>query len=119
MKPETKQTFLDWAELIDAYRVVPRIAVILFITLITYVLFYWVSFDTIDLIECDAKTMEVLLTHKVDPKEAKEIACNVKDIIGPPASFTTVFSVLIGAATGFFGLYANSGRKWDRKREED
>jgi len=119
-----RQWHLAAAEMIDAWRIFPRLIVAGYATLIGYVVIKFAKFDYIEKVDCTASVMQVLLDKNISIDRATEIACNVTDIIGPPDSITTILGILVGASAAVFGLYVNSGKKWNgftfwsKKKEE-
>lgn len=104
---------LAMAEQFDAWRIVPRAIVVGYAWLIGYMVLYFLSHDNIQKVDCNAAVMTSLLDKKYTLDQATQIACRVVEVIGPPTSLTTIVGSLIGAGAVVFGLYANTGRKWN------
>lgn len=112
-----KNFILDIAETFDAWRVVPRIGLLAYGFLV-YQLYTWFSsIQTFVKTSCDAKVLETLLSAGIPLTEAQEIACTVIDIVGGPTGAQTTFvTTIVGLSAAVFGLYTNTGRKWDVSR---
>src|SRR5690554_1112763 len=95
-----KRILLLSAEIFDAWRIVPRIMVVLYGYLI-YKLYTWFrSIETVEKIECNESLMSMLLDEGIDLEQASVIACTVIDIIGGPTMEQSTFvTVVIGLAS--------------------
>ena len=102
------------AETIDAWRIVPRVIITGYSILVWYMVDAFLAIETISKVDCDAAVLKVLLEGGQSLETATNIACRVVDTIGPPISYTTLLSVVIGAAAAVFGLYASTGKDWSK-----
>ena len=108
-----KQTYLDWAEVINAYRLIPRVLVagVAWIVYITIQHFFGITM--VPVTTCDAALIQVLIDNGKDLEAAERLACSVTDYVGGPTTQHVTFATAIvgGLATAVFGLYTNSGKK--------
>ena len=103
------------AESIDAWRVIPRVILVLYSTLVFKLYVWYKSIPTYIQESCDSSTLRVLLEANMNLDDAKQIACTVVDIVGGPTAAQSAFvTTIIGLSTGIFGLYVATGRKWDK-----
>ncbi|MFY0655402.1 MAG: hypothetical protein JXR12_01360 [Neptunomonas phycophila] len=116
-KLSIKDRFLTVAELVDAIRFVPRLVLGLYAWLVYWIVSWYINFETQVVTKCDSATLNVLLREKVPLEEAKQIACSVTEVIGHPNGYTMLVSTIVGAAAVVFGLYTNSGRSWNTKKD--
>lgn len=106
---------LSLAESFDAWRVIPRIIVLMYSVLVTHLYLWYKSIPTFIQEKCDPSILRMLLESGIDINEAKLVACSIVDVVGgPTASQTTFVTTIIGLSTGIFGLYTATGRKWER-----
>lgn len=103
---------LALAESVDAWRIIPRAVIASYSYLVGYMIWFFLSYENIEKVQCDASVLQVLLDHGEALEKAKEIACHVVDVIGPPTTLTALVSTIIGVAGLVFALYSNSGREW-------
>lgn len=106
---------LKIAEVIDAFRIVPRIIILMYSMGLYWIVKWYIDYELQYKTACDSATLNVLLREKVPLEEATAIACSVTEVIGHPSGYTALVSTVVGVAAVVFGLYANSGRKWDGK----
>jgi hypothetical protein len=103
------------AESVDAWRIIPRVILILYATLVFNLYLWYKSIPTYINEQCDAGVLGVLMERGLSLEEAKVMACSVIDIVGgPTAAQSTFVTTIIGLSTGIFGLYVATGRKWER-----
>lgn len=115
-----KERFLMVAEIFDAYRVVPRIILALYGTLL-YKLYTWFSaIETVVKTTCDTVLIKFLVEHGENIIEAQQLACSVADVVGGPTTAQAAFvATVVGVAAPIFAFYTNTGRGWNKKKEED
>jgi hypothetical protein len=121
---ETKKTikdrFLDVAELIDAYRVVPRLFLIVYGYMIYNVYRWFTAIETAVQTKCDAALIQVLIDHGKTLEYAEALACTVVDMVGGPTTAQTTFvTTIVGLSTAVFAFYANTGRSWGAKKNSE
>lgn len=116
---EYKKHLLTLAELIDAFRIVPRLFLIMY-GILVYNLYTWfISLETIVQEKCDAALIKILIDSGESLEAAKLLACQVNDVVGGPTSPQAAFvTAIIGLASAAFGFYLNTGRKWSEKQKE-
>jgi len=104
---------LRFAEVMDAWRVVPRIIILAYGYLV-YKLYTWYrGMTTVEKTECSDSILATLIESGVDPEVALTMSCVVVDVVGGPTGYQTAFvTAIIGLATGIFAFYVNSGRSW-------
>lgn len=114
MIEKIKNYCLMGAELVDAWRLFPRMFVGLYAVLMYKVFMWFKSIPTVLSLECNAELIEKLVLNQSIPLEqAQEIACTVTAVLGGPTTQHTVLvTTICGLATAIFGFYANSGRNW-------
>lgn len=104
--------FLAGAEIVDAWRVVPRVVLSAYAYLVGYMIIFILKYENVEKIQCDDKVLDVMLKNGHSIVEAQEAACRVVDIIGPPTSWITLVSVIVGASAAVFGLYSSGRKDW-------
>lgn len=110
-----KDILLPTAEIFDAWRVIPRIVLVLYASLVFSLYLWYRSIPTYVQEQCDESLIGTLLAQGVDLAEAQAVACTVIDIVGGPTMAQSTFvTTIIGLSTGIFGLYVATGRKWDK-----
>lgn len=110
-----REVSLAIAESVDAWRVIPRVVLVLYSTLVFNLYLWYKSIPTYIQESCDAGVLRVLIDQGLDLEVAKSIACSVVDIVGgPTAAQSTFVTTIIGLSTGIFGLYVATGRRWDK-----
>ena len=108
---------MKYAELIDAYRVFPRIVLMLFVLAVGTSLDWYLSYEIQFTRACDVKVLTLLLDKDIELDIAKGIACPITEVIERPSGYTFLLSTLIGSSAAIFGFYLNSGRRWGRNNE--
>jgi hypothetical protein len=105
---------LQFAEIMDSWRVVPRIIVTVYGYLV-YKLYTWYrSLETIELRECDNAILNTLLERGIEVDRAMELSCSIVGITGGPTTEQTAFvTAIIGLSTAIFAFYVKTGRQWD------
>lgn len=101
------------AEIIDAYRVFPRIVLLGFMISVGVITNWYLSFEDVPIIECNETLLLGLLERNVSLVEAQMVACKQTGVVDRPFGYTTLVSVFIGASAGVFGFYVGTGRRWD------
>lgn len=86
MKTETKQAFLHAAEAFDAWRVIPRLA------LISYAYFVWYT------------TTYIMIWYTNQPAGARGVE--------ESGTVAAVFAIVTGLAPWVFKIYSDNGRDW-------
>lgn len=118
-KPTIKSRLLDLAEIIDAFRVIPRAFLAVYGVLVYNLYTWFIGIATSVKTSCDAALIETLLKNGVDLAQAQEVACTVVDIVGGPTTAQAAFvTTIVGLSAAVFGLYANSGRGWGSKKKD-
>jgi hypothetical protein len=85
------------AEWIDAWRLIPRALVAGYGFMLTWIVVWYMKLEPYILEGCDISVL------------------GEKCIINAPTgSQSILLSVVVGAAAAVFGLYTNTGRKWDK-----
>jgi hypothetical protein len=103
------------AESIDAWRVVPRFAIVCYMALVAYIIQWFVSIETHVQTTCQADVLQVLLDKDIDVAQAESIACTVMGVVGgPQTSHTIIATTIAGLATAIFGLYTSTGNDWSK-----
>lgn len=113
-----RERFLGYAEMIDAYRMVPRLFITLYGVLVYKLYTWYTSIETVVQQTCDAALIKILIEGGESIIVAQQLACQISDVIGGPTTAQTTFvTTVIGLATPLFAFYANTGRKWGSKSE--
>lgn len=107
-----KKWWIGLAEIIDSFRIGPRVILGVYIYLVYYVVDWYMNYPLKDITKCDSATLGVLLHNKIDLSVARDISCQIVDVVPHPTGYTLLMSAVIGAAAIVFGLYSNSARKW-------
>lgn len=109
-----RRTLMGYAEVIDAFRVVPRVLVGLYGLMVLKLIVWYRNMEPVDQLECDNTILNTLIDTGIDPERGMELACVVVDVVGGPTTEQTAFATaIIGLSTAIFGFYVNSGRKWE------
>ena len=112
-KLSAKEKWLTVAEVIDGYRVVPRLFLALYGVLVYNLYTWFTSIETAAQQACDAALIKILLDHGEKLEAAQALACSVSGVTGGPTTEQAAFvTAIIGLATGVFGFYASTGKKW-------
>lgn len=102
------------AESVDAWRIIPRVILVLYGTLVFNLYLWYRSIPTYVQEQCEAGVLRVLMESGMDIEDARSIACSVIDIVGGPTAAQSAFvTTIIGLSTGIFGLYVATGRRWE------
>lgn len=132
-KPKSKtdtvrKWFLASGEILDAWRVIPRVVLLGYGILVYHLTTWFLAVPLKDKVECDSELLTTLIDKGVDLEQAQSIACSMVEIVGGPTMSHTAFvTTICGLATGIFGLYVGTGRKWgenpyfpwtDRRKKE-
>jgi hypothetical protein len=114
-----KEKWLDIAEVIDAYRVIPRIILFGVMALCVYTMVWFFGLTATAVITCDPTLMKILMDSGVSLEGAKALACTTSSYVGGPTTQHVTFATAIvgGLASAVFGFYANTGRKWKKPGE--
>ncbi len=108
-----KKFMMSAAELVDAWRVVPRLVLIGYVFLIISLYNWFKSILTHVVITCNTTLLSYLMSHNTTIAAAKELACHVVGVVGGPTLIQGAFvTTIIGLSTAIFGLYTNTGRRW-------
>lgn len=110
-----KKIILDIAETFDAWRVVPRMAMLAY-GILVYRLYSWLTgIETYVQTQCDSNVLESLINSGVSLADAQAIACTVVAVVGGPTGAQTTFvTTIVGLSAAVFGLYTSTGRRWGR-----
>lgn len=112
-KSTLKDKLISVAEVIDAWRIVPRVLVVAYSYMVIKLYSWFVSIPTQVVEKCDSSLIKLLTENQLTLDQAKEIACSVVDVVGGPTTAQSAFvTTIIGLSTAIFGLYAHTGRKW-------
>lgn len=109
-----KKWWIGLAEIIDSFRIGPRLILAVYVYLVYYVVDWYMSYPLKDVTKCDSATLGVLLHNKIDLTVARDISCQVVDVVPHPTGYTLLMSAVIGAAAIVFGLYSNTARRWGK-----
>lgn len=111
---------LTIAESFDAWRIIPRIALIAYAILVLNMYVWYKSIPTYVQEHCDAAVIQIMIENKVTIEDAQKTACSVQAVVGGPTSAqTTLVTAIIGLSSLIFGFYTNSGRKWESGMPND
>lgn len=110
-----KRKALTLAEIIDAYRTIPRVLIFSYVGLVAYAVDWFVNIPRIEKIVCDPQVIERLAKISMSKADIESLACRTIDVIGPTTAEAALVSTVIGAAAIVFGMYTNTGRKWTDK----
>jgi hypothetical protein len=110
-----KDKLIDVAEIIDAWRIVPRAFLVVYGLLVIQLYTWFINIPTHVQTKCDAAVMKFLSENGVGLKEAQELSCYVVDTVGGATAAQTAFvTTIIGLSSAIFGFYASTGRKWEK-----
>jgi hypothetical protein len=114
VKPSrAKRWVLSLAESIDALRLIPRMVLIGYSSLLTYMVFWYMAIETAIKTECNAALIQILLDKNMDLEKAQVLACTIADMVGGPTiAQTALVTAVVGLAAPIFGFYATTGKKW-------
>lgn len=106
---------LKLAEAVDAWRVVPRLVLICYAWLVYELYLWYTRIPTYVQERCDAAVIQIFIDSGMSIQKAQQLACTVIDVVGGPTPAQSAFvTTIIGLSTGIFGLYASTGRRWDK-----
>lgn len=115
-----KKKFINVAEIVDAWRIVPRIILLAYAYLVIKLYSWFITIPTYVEQKCDAALMKFLTDNNISLREAQELACTISDVVGGPTTAQSAFvTTIIGLSTAVFGLYASTGRKWENKNSNN
>lgn len=106
---------LTIAEMIDAFRVVPRIILLSYGWMVWAVGRWYMSIPSVNETSCQADVLKTLLESGVTLQQAQSVACTIVDTIGGPTNEQTMFvSIVTGLSAVVIGFYLNTGKslKW-------
>jgi hypothetical protein len=107
-----KDKWLKIAEIIDAFRIFPRLVLLCYVVGTAYIVNWYIGFHPIPVTECNAALIDILTKNGLPLDQALKLACSPKELIGHPTGYTTLISVIVSAGAGVFGFYTATGRKW-------
>lgn len=111
---QIRQKLLILAESLDALRVVPRTMIVAYGWIVVQLYIWFRSIPTYVQEKCDPAVLLLAINKNMALIDAKALACTVVDVVGGPTPSQTAFvTTIIGLSTAIFGLYANSGRRWE------
>jgi hypothetical protein len=90
-----RRRHLMFAEMIDAWRLIPRAVTAGYIWLLTYVILWYMGLEPYMLDGCNVELLKQ--------------ECMVR---APTTQHTSLITAVIGMGVGIFGFYAKSGRNW-------
>lgn len=109
-----KQIALTLAEVIDAWRAVPRIMLITYGAMVINLYTWYKSIPTFMQQKCDAAVLKIFMDGGMDLHQAQALACTIVDVVGGPTPAQSTFvTTIVGLSTGIFGLYTATERHWD------
>jgi hypothetical protein len=109
-----RRLLLVLAEIVDAWRVTPRLMIIAYGALILKVFAWYTSIKLVYVTKCDSVALQLFISQKMDIHQAQQIACTIADQVGGPTmSDTTLVTAVFGLAPIIFGIYASTGTKWN------
>ena len=112
---EKRLKALSRAEWFDAWRIAPRLVVIVYGALVAFLTFWFVQIKTYPKTECQTDLLIKLLDRGMTPEAAESIACTIVAVVGGPTTATTAFvTTICGLGTGIFAFYASTGRDWSK-----
>lgn len=104
------------AEVIDAYRIFPRIVLLSFMISVGVIVHWYLSFEDKPVVECNDTLLLGLLEKGHTLVAAEKVACRQVGVVDRPMGYTTLISVFIGASAAVFGFYTGTGRKWNETK---
>lgn len=108
-----KDNLIHVAEIIDAWRIVPRLLVLAYMYLVMKLYIWFTAIKTFPEKVCDVNMLKYLNDKGFDLTNAMDIACRITDIVGGPTTAQSMFvTTVTGLSVGIFGLYASTGRRW-------
>ena len=117
-KKTPKEHLLTIAEIIDTFRIIPRLFLVLY-GILVYNLYHWfTNIETFVQQKCDAALLRVLLDHGEKLDFAQQLACTVGEVTGGPTTVQGAFvTAIVGLAVGVFGFYTSTGKKWGDSKD--
>jgi hypothetical protein len=116
---DIRKLSLHLAEAVDAWRVVPRMILVCYAWLVNQLYLWYTKIPTYVQEKCDAAVLQIFLESGMELEKAQKLACTVIDVVGGPTPAQSAFvTTIIGLSTGIFGLYASTGRKWDKSESQ-
>lgn len=103
------------AEAIDVWRVVPRTFIMLYGSMLWWIVKWFTQSTTIEKVECKEDLVLELVKLGKDPAWIEHVACTITDaiVVAPPTAVHATFaSVVAGLSTAVFALYSNAGKDW-------
>lgn len=111
---QIRRTILILSESLDALRVVPRAMIASYGWIVVQLYIWFRSIPTYVQEKCDPAVLQLAINKGMSLIDSKSLACTVVDVVGGPTPSQTAFvTTIIGLSTAIFGLYANSGRRWE------
>lgn len=112
---EKRAKHLSKAEWVDAWRIFPRLFVLLYGFLVSYVVLWFISIKTYVTTQCDVAMITTLMEKGLSFVDAKTAACTIIAVVGGPTTqHAALVTTICGLATVIFGFYTNSGRDWSK-----
>ncbi len=118
-KADKINSFRMWqlaaAECLDAWRIVPRVVIVLYGIMVTYLMNWYLDIATFPKIQCSADVLTALLNKGIALDKAQAIACQTVEIIGGATTGQTAFvTAVIGLSSAIFGFYVSTGKDWSK-----
>ena len=110
-----RMTHMAVAEAIDVWRVVPRTFIMLYGSMLWWIVKWFTQSTTIEKVQCDGALIMQLVALNKDPAWIEKVACTVTEaiVVSPPTAVHATFaSVVAGLSTAVFALYSNAGKDW-------
>lgn len=106
---KVKATFLTWAEMIDAWRIIPRAILVAYSWMLLKVITWYMELEPYFPEEVKA----LVANQTVITPEIKALM-----VEAPTTQHAALVTAVIGISAAIFGLYSNSGRKWNSSTEK-
>lgn len=108
-----RRVFLGIAEMMDAFRVVPRLLVLGWGAVVATILYWYIAIESFTKHTCSESILKYLIEKGYTLEQSADVACTIEAIVGGPSTVhTTILSIVVGIAGIVFGFYVNSGRNW-------
>lgn len=115
-----KRLALSIAETIDALRLIPRLVLVGYSSLLACMVFWYMEIATVVKTECNAALIQILLDKNMDLEKAQQLACTVADMVGGPTTAqTALVTAVVGLAAPIFGFYATTSKKWGNGEKKE
>ena len=104
------------AEAFDAWRVVPRMFLALYASMLWWLVKWFTTTRTIERVECDKELIVALADKNMTIEQIQQLACTVTDVIhvtAPNTAHTVFATTVAGLATAVFAFYSNTGKDWN------